>query len=224
MNSYLYIACIVIIIGCVSTNPNQQKTRKNKPRRCFPVLQTTPYPKSTTPFALPWASNQELREETSKAILQYGGKLTSSEYQAIMDTSNEINIFTQYFDCTQASKLIPFIGETIVSQAAIHNSSNLPIDSITYCKEVQKNITETFLQYAPNMSEDEIQYVIDTLQKMSTITVNSMTYDELTEMAEACVSAFVNNTLVNGPIETTTVSTSTTTKSCSKSTNRKSKK
>ncbi|XP_070495202.1 uncharacterized protein [Chironomus tepperi] len=171
---------------------------------------TTTTQAPTTPFASPWPSNQDLRVQISEAILKYGGNLTDSEYQALMDTSKDINTFAQYLNSTQMLILIPFFGQTLVSQAISHNSSDLPT-TIIYDIELQQNITQTFQQYAPNMSPDEIQFVINTMQTMSTITVNSLTLDELTQMAQACASAFINNTLNNGPILTTTVSSTTTT-------------
>ncbi|CAG9797077.1 unnamed protein product [Chironomus riparius] len=164
----------------------------------------------TTPSAASWPSNQVLREQISQAILKFGGNLSVSEYQGLMDTSRDLNTFMQYWNSTQMLILTPIIGQIIVSQAAIHNSSS-PITSITYDADAQQNITLALQEYAPNMTPDDIQFVITTLQTMSTIAVNSLTLDELTQMAQACANAFINNTLVNGPIETTTVSTSSTT-------------
>jgi len=168
---------------------------RNNPR----CITTTRAP--TTPYASPWPSNQALRKQISEAISKFGENLSVSGYQELMDASKDINTFMQYWNSTQMSILTPFLGNLMVAQSVAHNSSNLP-SSITYSTEVQQNITQALQKYAPNMSPDEIQFAIKTCEKMSTICLNYLTIDELNLMSQACASAFINNTLVNGPITT----------------------
>ncbi|KAL7014927.1 hypothetical protein ACKWTF_016198 [Chironomus riparius] len=170
-----------------------------------PLTTTTSQQTTTTP----WPSNYELQKEVSNIFLDFAPQLTEPHLIEIMTALKNMNAYTQYWTASQVDE-ISSRNSLIVQSEMLKQNTSGTASVMRFSDEIKQYMINYTKEINPNMSLEEILGMISIVEEIGTATMRYLTFDQYKGLRGPVVSAFANNTVINGFVSTTKAPTTTT--------------
>jgi len=182
---------------------------KFKTGHALGIVQQDPYIRSartssafSTATTASWPSNYNLQQEVTKIFWEYAPQLTHLQLQEIMDALKNMNTYTQYWTSCQVSEISTRNSLLVQSELVKQNTSGAS-SIMTFSEETKRLMIEYTMKHNPYLSTDDIMGEIGVVEEIGTACMRYLTLDQYMQLRGKVVSAFTNNTKINGIISTT---------------------